>query len=310
MTALMAAFAMTLLPAQQDETDRSVAARKWIEVYRLDYDASVVGRRCASDSLVGPLTIDHLDGGRVGVFVARLVPRVDDLKDLRVIFVDQDGDQFEGFLAMQSSREEDRGTLAAVMYTSPDDCPADSIRTIVFEHADTETLKAILEKQDKARKALETKVAEVIGDCPLPKPVVGQPYPFAVTCIDGSKVSTKDWQGKVIVIDFWATWCAPCLMEMPELKKLYERYHSQGLEILGVSLDRDRKELEGYVRKEAIAWPQFFVGDNVRRAALMQVTGASSIPRYFVLDRTGRLHADDGRGKLEILVPTLLAGSD
>lgn len=310
MKALIVACAMSLLPGQQNEADEPAAAQEWLEIFRLDYDASVLGRKCAANAMVGPLAVDHLQNGGLGVFMARLVPELDHLKDLRVMFVDEEGNRFEGVTAMQSSREVEEGTLAAVMYASPDDCPKDSIRGIVFEHASTCTLKMMLEEEKKAREAFEAKVAEVIEDCPLPKPVVGQPCPFALTCIGGEEVSTKKWEGKVVMVQFWATWCTPCLVEIPELRKLYEEYHHEGLEILGVSLDRDRNDLERFVLKEAIAWPQFFVGDEVRRGALMQVTGVTGIPRYFVIDRAGKLHTDQGRGLLKNIVPKLLNEPD
>jgi thiol-disulfide isomerase/thioredoxin len=88
-----------------------------------------------------------------------------------------------------------------------------------------------------AREALErAKIAKIEV---LSWPEVGKAYSFTLTTTDGRKIRSDDLIGKVVVIDCWATWCSPCMALLPELKALYEKWHQQGLEIVGVSLDRD-----------------------------------------------------------------------
>ncbi len=133
---------------------------------------------------------------------------------------------------------------------------------------------------------------------------IGKEFTFAFTPVGADrKLSIQNLRGKVVVLDFWATWCAPCRAEMPKLKALYEKYQAKGLEIIGVSLDRDEDELTKYVKAQALRWPQA-VGPDAR--GLAEQWGVEGIPAVFVLDRQGRLHTLNGRGKLEKLVPELL----
>jgi thiol-disulfide isomerase/thioredoxin len=118
---------------------------------------------------------------------------------------------------------------------------------------------------------------------------------------DAVDLSGKHWEeeavrGKVVLIDFWATWCGPCLEEFPALKHLYEKYHPRGLEIIGVSLDtQGRVELERWLRRLRLPWPQFadfrgYSGELARRYAV------TSIPTNFLVSRNGVLVAKNLRG--------------
>ncbi len=90
---------------------------------------------------------------------------------------------------------------------------------------------------------------------------VGKPLTLKFTALDGREIDLEKMRGKVVLIDFWATWCPPCVAEMPHLKAVYQKYHPRGLEIVGLSLDRDRKALEKYVAKEKVPWAQRFDGE-------------------------------------------------
>jgi thiol-disulfide isomerase/thioredoxin len=143
------------------------------------------------------------------------------------------------------------------------------------------------------------------------KDAVGKPVELAGTTVDGSKFTTKDWKGKVILVDFWATWCGPCIQELPRVKKIYLDQHAKGLEILGVSCDSDAAELKGFIDKNKdMPWPQLFDKDQnpkLEWSPLAKEWGINAIPTMFLIDRKGVLRSVDARGDFETEIPKLLA---
>ena len=119
---------------------------------------------------------------------------------------------------------------------------------------------------------------------PPPTAFIGKPAKdFQVTDLKGEELSLEKYRGKVVLLDFWATWCGPCKDEMPQVKKTYEKYKHQQFEIIGISLDRAQPPLEAYIQKEGIAWPQFW--DNGGTIATMY--NIRAIPATFLIDGEG-----------------------
>ncbi len=141
---------------------------------------------------------------------------------------------------------------------------------------------------------------------------IGKPLELAFDeAVKGSPISIKGLKGKVVVLDFWATWCGPCVAEMPKMKELYARYHDQGVEFIGVSLDQPKEQggldkLKAFVAEHEIAWPQYYQGDGWN-SEFSGGLGIDSIPRVFLIDAEGNLAEVDARGKLDTLIPKYLA---
>ena len=140
---------------------------------------------------------------------------------------------------------------------------------------------------------------------------VGKPFDLEFTdAIKGSPVSIKGLKGKVVVIDFWATWCGPCVAEMPTMKKLYAEYKDQGVEFIGVSLDQPKEQggldkLKEFVEKNDIQWPQYYQG-NYWNSEFSMGWGVNAIPCVFLVDADGKLASVNARGKLEKMIPEYL----
>ena len=141
---------------------------------------------------------------------------------------------------------------------------------------------------------------------------VGKPFVLAFNdAISGRRVETPELKGKVLVIDFWATWCPECLAAMPHLKDLYAKYKDQGVEFIGVSLDEPRADggldaVKQYVRKNEIRWPQYFQG-NAWESEFSRGWGVFALPAVFVVDADGNLHSTTATAEsLDKMIPELL----
>ena len=133
-----------------------------------------------------------------------------------------------------------------------------------------------------------------------PAPVLAtgkQSLPFDATTLDGAKISMpSSFKGKVLLLDFWATWCPPCVTEAPHVLAAYHKHRSAGLEILGISLDQDKSKFTTFLKEKRITWPQVFDGKSWD-TAIAKLYNIQSIPSTFLIDGdTGRILAVGARG--------------
>lgn len=119
---------------------------------------------------------------------------------------------------------------------------------------------------------------------------------FELTTPDGKKLSLYDLRGHIVLLDFWASWCAPCLAEVPNLKAIYEKYHGKGLNILGVSLDEKEAAWKSAIERKGLTWQHVssLKGWKCPVAQRFKVTG---IPRMYIIDAQGKIIAQDLRGE-------------
>lgn len=150
------------------------------------------------------------------------------------------------------------------------------------------------------------RVSEVVN-APIKPTEIGEIAPlFEGLNPYGERIALEQFRGKITIIDFWAAWCRPCRVENPNLVRLYRRFHDKGLEIIGVSLDKDRESWLQAIKDDGLVWNHVsslkFWQDPI--AELYQIR---SIPAAFILDREGRIVARDLRGaQLESKVEELL----
>lgn len=122
------------------------------------------------------------------------------------------------------------------------------------------------------------------------------PFAFSAKDLTGRPQSLAQYKGKVVVLDFWATWCGPCVASMPDMKAVYAKYHKKGLEILGISLDQEKADLTGFLKQNKISWPQVFGGQGWLDP-IPKLYGVQGIPLTIVIGRDGRISAIDVRGQ-------------
>lgn len=156
---------------------------------------------------------------------------------------------------------------------------------------------------------------KAVAEIPLPPDLaVGNMVPkFAAVAMDGTKISfPESFKGKVVMLDFWATWCGPCIAELPNVIKAYEKYHDKGYEVLGVSFDQANMadKVTAFTKEHNMPWMQIYEG-KFWETSLGQQFGVEAIPFCLLVDgSTGKILAnvDKLRGdNLEKTLSTVLA---
>ena len=134
----------------------------------------------------------------------------------------------------------------------------------------------------------------------------GKPVEIEFETLDGRKVDLSKMKGKVVLVEFWATWCGPCVSKLPTIRKIYDKFYNKGFEVVGISLDRDRKKLEIFVSENNIPWPQFFDGKGWKNR-LAKKYGIRSIPTLWLVDKQRNLVDIKASNNLEEKVKKYLA---
>lgn len=114
---------------------------------------------------------------------------------------------------------------------------------------------------------------------------------------DGSKFELSELKGKVVLVDFWATWCGPCIAEIPNMKKLYEKYHEQGFEIVGLSLDRDRDDLDKFLEARKLPWIILHDQEHEGQHPAATEYGIFGIPTMMLVGKDGKVLDIHARGE-------------
>ncbi len=175
-----------------------------------------------------------------------------------------------------------------------------------YERLQRESVEAAAAHLQRMRESSNDAVRAVAES--LSRIEIGREIEMRFTALDGREVDVARMRGKVVLVDFWATWCGPCIQELPNVKAVYERYHAQGFEIIGISLDteRDRQKLIDFCRENDLPWPQHFDGLGWKNQ-FAQEFSIKGIPAMLLIDRDGRIASSNARGsKLESEVKRLL----
>ena len=129
--------------------------------------------------------------------------------------------------------------------------------------------------------------------------------PFSITTTDGQRISMDDLQGKVVLLDFWATWCVPCREALPHIRQVAKKFQGEPLLILSVSLDSEEQKWKDFIIKNEMTWPQY--RDGSFNGPIARMFGVNAIPHTFTIDADGVLqdeHIGDAsiEGKLKKLI--------
>ncbi len=113
---------------------------------------------------------------------------------------------------------------------------------------------------------------------------------------NGKEVNLAKLKGKVVLVDFWATWCGPCVREIPNIKKMYAKYHDKGFEVIGISVDKEKDKLDEFLKEEKLPWPCIYDSGAPEGERLAEYFGVLSIPQAILVDQQGHVVALEARG--------------
>ena len=197
--------------------------------------------------------------------------------------------------ALKADPESDN--IASYMVQSHDDkttaaAVADRIERILKDVAKSDTGEWALEDWTCARRLAS---------------LTGNPLVIKMPRADGTAFSSETLKGKVILVDIWATWCGPCVKELPRVVKIYQQYHDQGLEVLSISCDHKAEDLTKFLASHKdITWTQLYDPKTPGWDAAKPF-GVLSIPKMFLIDKKGIVRTVEAREKMDEMIPKLLA---
>lgn len=165
-------------------------------------------------------------------------------------------------------------------------------------------------------KESQTKFPEVYQEAKMalfrlaPEGQVFPEFPEWAKDTEGKPLRVADYRGKLLLIDFWATWCPPCKGEVPNLVAAYGKYHEKGFEVIGISFDYSEKEFRDFVKNMKMTWREYYDGlgwDN----KVGKVYGIGAIPAMYLLDKEGKVITGNARGpRLEEVLKKYLGGEE
>jgi thiol-disulfide isomerase/thioredoxin len=181
----------------------------------------------------------------------------------------------KGMLYLQVLDDSDKGTVL--------------LKRVKAEFPETESAKNV-------DKILEQVAAQSKSKLIQKELTVGKKFPdFEEKDLQGNPLSIANYKGKVVLVDFWATWCGPCIRELPNVLKAYEKHPPNRFEIVGISLDQDKTKLANFIESKGMKWPQYFDGKGWGNK-LAGKYGVNSIPATYLLDGEGKIIAKNLRG--------------
>jgi thiol-disulfide isomerase/thioredoxin len=231
-------------------------------------------------------------GVKAQASTARLVAEVDVVADKKLPFTEWEKQFAEHMKAFPD--HQDNVTLV-------------EIRLQLTQDFAVERLPAVLEELAKNTNAdIASMAKEWIENTKAMTALKSKPLDLKFKAVDGSDVDLEKMRGKVVLIDFWATWCGPCMAEVPNVVKTYERLKEKGFEIIGISLDQDEGELKRVIKAKKMTWPQYFDGQGWANTFAKRF-GIDGIPTMWLVNKQGVVTDTDARKGLADKVEKLLA---
>jgi len=183
-------------------------------------------------------------------------------------------------------------TIADYLAKYPDHALAEQVKALQMRALDVDPTPEGLATLKKLAASSDPRQAEVAKAALERKEKTAQlqskPVDLSFTASDGQPVDFANLRGKVVLLDFWASWCGPCMRAMPTVSATYQKLHDKGFEIVGISLDQDKSAMEEAMKRENMPWRQHFDGDSWDGKIVKQF-GVQAIPSMWLIDKKGMI---------------------
>ena len=212
-----------------------------------------------------------------------------------------------------------KAVVTAFLDRYPDEPESARMVGNFFYYAESADLKVAQAEWAAFAHHPNAKIREVAAQKQALADLIKLPIELKFTAADGREVDVAALRGKVVLIDFWATWCGPCVQEIPNVVGVYGQYHPRGFEIVGISFDqapdatnparrqKTAEEVLAFTKEKGMPWPQYYDGTDWQNP-LGKKYGIRGIPAMFLLDKRGMVVSTNARGpKLAAEVNRLLA---
>lgn len=296
--------------------DLAVVLRRSLRQFVKDilpgYDANPVPENLVLDRTAHAARLRQIGDLEKAMLTAPDVPANLSMAKYRPLFLARMVDDQMTLAGWKSAGEVDWASLASQIDAYAHQFP-DKHEAVWLEDSHLQLLAvkrpdALLARLQHSTQSANQEVRQLAGGRLRIEAARREPLALKFTALDGREVDLAKLRGKVVLIDFWATWCGPCLEELPNVKAVYEKYHDQGFEVIGVAVDAeaDREKLRQFIAHEKMPWPQYFDGKKWQ-TSLAKDFSITSIPALLLLGPDGRLVTTVARGpRLESEVKRLL----